>query len=440
MGSGFRGAGRIEMRPVSALKGYERNARKHGAKQIEKIADSILAFGFNAPILVDATGVIIAGHGRLEGAKLAGLKEVPVVELGHLTDAERRAYILADNRLAEEATWDEDLLAEEIAALQADALDLTLTGFDVPQLDALLDRLDGEGGADDAPAPEPPALPVSRLGDLWRLGKHRVLCGDATSAEAVARLLAGVEPHLMVTDPPYGVNYDPSWRLEKNVTTSRKRSNGKPVKSTFAALGEVSNDHRADWREAWALFPGDVAYVWHGGCHGTTVHLSLEAAGFEIRAQIIWNKPHFALGRGDYHWQHEPCWYAVRKGSAGGWAGDRKQSTIWSITGGMGFTTKTEGPDARTGHSTQKPVECMARPIRNNSSPGQAVYDPFLGSGTTVIAAERERRVAYGLELDPAYVDVIVRRWQEIAGAEAVLDGDGRTFAAIAAERGRAAA
>lgn len=426
----FRGAGAIEMRPVELLKGYARNARQHSAKQIAKIAESIRAFGFNAPILVDADGVIIAGHGRLEGAKKAGLKEVPVVELGHLTDLERRAYILADNRLALEATWDEDLLAGELADLAALAdglnLDLKLTGFEVPEIDKLLGHADGlQQGADenpgDAPAPAPPAVPVAEPGDIWCLGRHRVACGDSTSAAAVAALLAGVEPHLMVTDPPYGVEYDPAWR---------NKAKGLGNRPGTGALGKVLNDDVADWRAAWELFPGDACYVWHGGLHAGTVAESLLAARFQLRAQIVWDKTRLVIGRGDYHWQHEPCWYAVRKGSKGHYVGDRKQTTVWAI----------QHLRSETGHGTQKPVECMARPIRNNSSPGQAIYDPFLGSGTTVIAAEQERRVCYGLELNPAYVDVIVLRWQVLTGLEATLAGDGRSFAAVAAQRPRKAA
>jgi DNA modification methylase len=212
------------------------------------------------------------------------------------------------------------------------------------------------------------------LGDVWLLGGHRIICGDSTKAEDVERVLAGVKPHLMVTDPPYGVEYDANWR---NVAM---RADGTP--SDGRAVGKVLNDGQSDWREAWALFPGDVAYVWHAGRHASSVQSSLEASKFEIRCQIIWSKGRFAIGRGDYHWQHEPCWYAVRKGKTGHWAGDRKQTTLWEIS-----HNKSE-----TGHSTQKPVECMKRPIENNSSPGQAVYEPFSGSGTTIIAGEMTGR------------------------------------------------
>jgi DNA modification methylase len=233
----------------------------------------------------------------------------------------------------------------------------------------------------------------------------------------VAKVLNGVRPHLMVTDPPYGVEYDPSWR------------NAALAGSNTARTGKVLNDDRADWREAWALFPGDVAYVWHGALHATTVAESLAACGFDIRAQIIWAKERLVLGRGHYHWQHEPCWYAVRDGAKGHWAGDRKQTTLWQID------QRASAEDSATVHGTQKPVACMRRPIENNSSPGQAVYEPFSGSGTTIIAAEMTGRACHALELSPAYVDVAVTRWQAFTGAAAVLEGDGRAFAEIEAER-----
>jgi DNA modification methylase len=232
-----------------------------------------------------------------------------------------------------------------------------------------------------------------------------LLCGDATAQRDVEQVLRGVSPTLMVTDPPYGVEYDPAWRAKAGVNRSGSK------------LGKVQNDDRADWREAWQLFPGNVMYVWHAGKFASTVQQSIEACGFEIRSQIIWAKDRFALSRGHYHWQHEPCWYAVRDSAV--WCGDRSQSTLWNI--------KSRDDDGH-GHGTQKPVECMRRPVLNNSSPGQVVYDPFLGSGTTIIAAETTGRIAYGLELNPAYCDVIVRRWQDYTGKAAYRESDGRTF------------
>jgi DNA modification methylase len=223
--------------------------------------------------------------------------------------------------------------------------------------------------------------------------------------DEVKALFAGVMPQLMVTDPPYGVEYDPEWRHRMGVNKSQKR-------------GKIQNDSRADWAETWALFPGEIAYVWHGALHAGTVAESLVKTGFTIRAQIVWAKERLVMSRGDYHWQHEPCWYAVRK--KGNWTGDRKQTTLWSIP--------TGGQDVETKHSTQKPVECMRRPILNNSDPGQAVYEPFLGSGTTLIAAQSTGRVCYGVEIDPIFIDVVIRRWQAFTGERAVRDGDGQSF------------
>ena len=397
---------------VADLVPYARNARTHSDTQVAQIAASIREFGFTNPILVDGERGVIAGHGRLLAARKLGMAEVPTLELSHLTSAQRRAYVLADNRLALSAGWDEAMLRLELGDLQAEGFDLALTGFDCDEIVKLL--FDERGGLTDPDAVPPvPEAPVSEAGDVWLLGRHRLICGDATDASVVERVLAGVKPHLMVTDPPYGVEYDPGWR------------NAALAGSNTARTGKVLNDHRADWREAWALFPGDVAYVWHGALHATTVAESLIACGFDIRAQIVWAKDRLVLGRGHYHWQHEPCWYAVR--GTGHWRGDRKQTTLWQIA--------STGQDAETVHGTQKPVECMRRPIENNSSPGQAVYEPFSGSGTTLIAAEMTGRACYAVELSPAYVDVAVLRWEAFAGQPALFSGDGRSFAEIAAAR-----
>jgi DNA modification methylase len=331
------------------------------------------------------------------------------------SEAQKRAYILADNKLAQNAGWDEELLRVELADLRDMGADLSLIGFGEDEIAKLL--IDGnEGLTDPDVVPEVPTDPVSQLGDVWVLGRHRLVCGDSTDAAAVAEALNGVTPHLMVTDPPYGVEYDPAWRNRAGLSTTRR-------------TGKVENDDRADWREAWALFPGEVAYVWHGALHAAAVAESLEASGFAIRAQIIWAKDRLVLGRGHYHWQHEPAWYAVR--GTGHWAGDRKQTTLWQIA--------SKGQDADTVHGTQKPVECMRRPIENNSSPGQAVYEPFSGSGTTIIAAEMTGRACHAIELSPAYVDVAVQRWQAFIGQQAMLEGNGRSFPEMAEAR-RAAA
>ena len=407
---------RIETWPLSRLQPYAKNAKQHGADQVTKIAASMAEFGWTVPCLVGEDGELIAGHGRVLAATQLGLTEAPVIVLGHLSEAQRNAYRIADNKLTELGTWDAALLSEELNALLADDFDLSLIGFSNDELQTLLA---GDEGSDTGPkagedeVPETPEDPVTRPGDLWILGNHRLLCGDSTVATDVERVLNGVSPLLMVTDPPYGVEYDPSWRNQAG-TAKTKRT------------GKVLNDDRADWREAWALFPGDVAYVWHGALHAATVAESLEVSGFTIRSQIIWAKDRLVLSRGDYHWQHEPAWYAVRKAGKGHWAGDRKQTTLWHIA--------NKDQDENTVHSTQKPVECMRRPIMNNSSPGQAVYEPFSGSGTTIIAGEMTGRHVHAIELNPAYVDVAVKRWQDFTGQKATLEGDGRTFNELEAE------
>ena len=411
-------AQRIEHWPLERLVPLARNPRTHSDAQIAQIAASIAEFGFLNPILVDTKAGILAGNGRFLASQKLRLVRVPVIVLDHLTEAQKRAYIIADNQLALNAGWDETVLAAELAALQQEDFDVRLLGFEDQELARLLAAQDAaEGLTDEDAIPEVPQTPVSAAGDLWVLGRHRLLCGDATEKQAVSRLLGAVRPMLMVTDPPYGVRYDPEWRKLAGVNNSNR-------------MGKVSNDDRADWREAWALFPGEVAYVWHGALHASTVADSLEACDFEIRSQIIWAKPSLVMGRGHYHWQHEPCWYAVR--GTGHWNGDRTQSTLWQI--------ENRNQDAETVHSTQKPVECMRRPIVNNSNPGQAVYEPFSGSGTTIIACEKAARTALALELEPAYVDVAVTRWQNFTGKQATLDGDGRTFDEVALERAGAPA
>lgn len=690
----------VETRALETLIPYARNSRTHSDAQVAQIAGSIREFGWTNPVLVDGEGGIIAGHGRVLAARQLGLREVPVITLAHLTPAQRRAYVIADNKLALNAGWDLEMLVAELGELRDEDFDLALTGFSDDELAALLAEKT-EGLTDPDAAPELPADPLSRPGDLWLLGRHRLLCGDSTSADDVGRLLGEVRPTAMITDPPYGVEYDPKWRAEAGVNKNRKK------------MGAVKNDDRADWREAWALFPGDIAYVWHAGLHAGTVADSLVDCGFDLRSQIVWAKDRFALSRGDYHWQHEPCqpagtlvskvvkegrwketsvieqvpiesltvgdkvvsfgnakiyrrgrkvtrigsrrysgnlhtievgkistkttaehqftvrfdpekansyllylmrrgnwwrlgvcgmfnsrgfglavrldqergdeawilsthadrcsavvaeqiascsyaiptthwendrqaigtnarsiaqigeiynrvgvdniengahqilmdngrsrefplithdevgrfsrrqsrivracnltadimqvpvpldgedfewrpvtnnlfsevsdlevwsmdvdqnqhyvadgivthncWYAVRaKASGKKWRGDRSQSTLWSIPA---------RDDSGVGHGTQKPVECMRRPMVNSTSPGQAVYEPFCGSGTTIIAGEMEGRPVYAMELSPAYVDVIVRRWQDFTGLVAALE-DGRTLADLEAESG----
>ncbi len=395
----------ISYRAVSSLIPYARNARTHSPAQVALIAGSIREYGWTNPVLVDGASGIIAGHGRVLAAEALGMTKVPVIELSHLSESQKRAYILADNKLAEQAGWDRDLLALEVADLAGLGIDLATLGFGAGEIDDLLRSGLADPREDEVPSL--PEVPFSRMGDVWQLGRHRLICGDATDAGTVSRLNGTVRPHLMVTDPPYGVSYDPDWRNRAGAAETKR-------------TGKVLNDDRADWREAWALFAGEVAYVWHGALHAAKVAESLEASGFNIRSQIIWAKERLVLSRGHYHWQHEPCWYAVKDSGKGHWSGDRKQTTLWSIPSGQ--------QDSETVHGTQKPVECMRRPIVNNSSPGQVVYEPFLGSGTSLIAAETTGRICHAVELDPAYVDVAVQRWQAFTGKDAIHEGSGQTF------------
>lgn len=410
----------IQHLPTDSLVPYQNNPRRNDPA-VDRLVPLLREFGLRAPLLVRQTEgatQVVDGHLRLKAATKMGLTEVPTVDVSDLSEAQVRALRLAMNKSAEFAEWDDELLAAELRAIEALGMGLDLTGFGEDELARLLNA-GSEGLTDPDEVPETPADPVSRLGDVWLLGRHRLACGDSTDRETVERALGGVKPHLLVSDPPYGVNYDANWRNEAD------RANGKPYGAR--AVGKVGNDNRADWSEAWALFPGDVAYVWHAGVYAAVVAESLETTGFALRSQIIWVKSNFAIGRGDYHWQHEPCWYAVRKKGTGHWSGDRKQTTVWQID---------KPRKSETGHSTQKPVECMRRPIENNSSPGQAVYEPFCGSGTTIIAAEMTGRSCLAIELSPAYVDVGVLRWQAFTGEQATHEETGRTFAELAADRG----
>ena len=403
---------RLEFWPVAKLIPSARNARTHSDAQVAEIAGSIKAFGFSNPILVGVDGDVIAGHGRLAAARQLGLSEVPVIVLSALTEVQRRQLMLADNRIALNAGWDAELLAAELTDLSVLGTDLAVLGFTPQELAKALNPAGAGGLTDENEVPQIPEQAITAVGDIWLAGSHRIGCGDSTDSVAVTALLGDLSPGLMVTDPPYGVSYDPAWRHRLGVNKSARR-------------GKVRNDDQADWAVAWSLFPGNIAYVWHGALNSTTVAESLVANSFTIRSQIIWAKERLVMSRGDYHWRHEPCWYAVR--SKGHWTGDRKQTTLWTIASG--------GQDSKTTHSTQKPVECMRRPMLNNSSPGQAVYDPFLGSGTTLIAAETTGRICLAMELESRFVDVAVRRWQAFTGMTACLLGDGRSFEVIAAER-----
>lgn len=384
--------------PLGKIKPYPNNPRTHPEAQVAKLAELMKRWGVDQPIVVDEKGVILKGHGRLEAAHRAGFEEFPVVQHLGLSADEKRAMRIADNQVALLSSWDEDLLRGEVHELSHSGFDIGLLGFRNAELSTF--AYDNPDERADEIAPDLPSNPFVRLGDIWTLGQHRLMCGDSTDKNDVAALLRDHQPVLMVTDPPYGVNYDPGWRSRAGVNLNAKK------------LGKVSNDDRADWSAAWILFPGSVAYIWHAGLFASTVQASLETAGFSVCGQIMWVKDRFALSRGDYHWQHEPCWYAVRKGHKHNWQGDRSQSTRWDIPA---------REDDGVGHGTQKPVECMRRPMLNNSVPGDIVYDPFVGSGTSIIAAETTSRRCVAMELSPSYVQVAIERWQNFTGKTATL-------------------
>ncbi len=403
---------KIEVVEIKKLRINERNARLHSDDQIRQLMNSIEKFGFTVPILIDEKKMVIAGHGRLEALKRLGHKKAPVILLSHLTENEKRAYVLADNQIPMLADWDLTLLKEELDFLNQEGFELEDIGFGNDEVQDIFETEEKEwkkGLTDEDDVPDPPQKPKTKLGDIYQLGSHRLMCGDATNAGQVEKLLGGLKPMLMVTDPPYGVNYEPEWRNEA-------AEKGK-IAYAARALGKVENDDRVDWTDAIRLFDGDVAYVWHAGVYAAQVAESLAKAGYEIRSQIIWAKQGLVISRGHYHWQHEPCWYAVKKGKTGHWSGDRKQTTLWQIANRNPRGGEIE--DSNTDHSTQKPVECMRRPIVNNTKRGEFVYDPFLGSGTSLIAAESTGRVCYGMEIDPRYCDMIVKRWEDFVGKKA---------------------
>ena len=297
------------------------------------------------------------------------------------------AFILViDNRTSKLTSWDTDHLPDAL---------LGLNDLDIFSFDDVLPLAATAGKTDPDDIPETPKNPVTRKGDLWVLGKHRIVCGDSTDQKTVERLLDGAEPDLMLTDPPYGMNYDSSWRYRSGIS------------SKDGAFGKSTNDDQSDWRAAYSLFSGAIAYVWMASLTLPVAALGLEASGFKLRSLIIWDKGHIVTSRGHYHWRHESCWYAVRNGAQAHWKGDRKASTLWEIDN----PRKSE-----TGHSAQKPVECMQRAIHNHRGD---VYDPFVGSGTTVIAGEQEGRSVYAIEIEPAYVDVSVKRWEDFTGQKA---------------------
>ena len=397
----------IVYRDPKTLVPYARNSRTHSEAQVTGLTGSITEFKFANPALVrtmeDGTISVVAGHARLMAAIQLGMDRIPTVDLAYMTPTQARAYVIMDNRSAELAGWDLEMLDLELGDLQEEGYDLDLTGFDEKARNGItheLERLSESNQREDED--DAPAKPVDTdivYGQVIELGNHRLICGDATDKAVIHELMGKEKAGLMVTDPPYGVNLDANWRAEHQ---------GQPERDI------ILNDDRCDWREVYAAFPGDVIYVWHSGLHGDVVAEGLMAAGCEVRAQIIWAKNRFAMSRGHYHWQHEPCYYAVRKGGSGKWEGGRKQSTIWEIPVIQRLEHK---------HPNQKPTECMRRPILNNSNPGQLVFDPFGGTGTTLVAAELTGRIARLVELDPHLCQLIVERYRTLFVDGAQDDG-----------------
>ena len=400
--------------PVAELLPYAENARTHSPSQVAQIAASIAEFGFVNPVLVDAEGVLIAGHGRVMAAKQLGLTSVPVLRLDHLSPAQARALRLADNQIALNSGWDEALLAAEIARIRDEAVvDLDVLGFSGMELDRLLAAADAglEDDVDDAP--EPPAMPVTRAGDLWRCDDHRLLCGDATKLADVQRALGPDRlADMAFTDPPHNVAYQ----------------GGTAAKMTIAndALGSGFLDFLRPALANLLSVTKGACYVCMSSSEWPTLQRAWQEVGGKWSSTIIWAKNTFALGRADYHQQFEAMLYGWKAGAQHYWCGARDQGNVWHF----------DKPARNDLHPTMKPVALVERAIRNSSKQRDTVLDPFGGSGTTMIAAERTGRRAVLLELDPAYADVIVRRWQEATGEAAVLDGEDRTFGDIAAARG----
>ena len=400
-------ADRVERRPIIDLIPYARNARTHSEEQVAQIAASMCEWGWTNPILIDADGQILAGHGRVLAARQLGHEECPVMVAEGWTQAQKRAYILADNRIAENAGWDEELLRLELAELQEADFDLALTGFDA---DELLEIMAGEetiteGNTDENAAPEASETPVSQSGDVWIMGRHRLLCGDSTDAANYTLLMAGEKAAMTFTDPPYGVNY-------ANSAKDKMRGTNRPILNDN--LGEDFEPFlKAALTPMIAHCQGAI-YIAMSSSELDTLQSAFRAAGGKWSTFIIWAKNTFTLGRSDYQRQYEPILYGWPEGTTRHWCGDRDQGDVWNI----------KKPQKNDLHPTMKPVELVERAIRNSSRPGDVVLDPFGGSGTTLIAAEKAGRQARLIELDPKYVDVIVRRWQSYAGAQAVREAD----------------
>tara|TARA_R100000152_G_C6774711_1_gene202650 strand:- start:1201 stop:2454 length:1254 start_codon:yes stop_codon:yes gene_type:complete len=395
-------ASNIELWPLSRLKPYEKNARTHSSEQVAQIANSITEFGFTNPILVDSKDGIIAGHGRMTAAQELNLSKVPVVVLDHLSDRQRRAYVLADNQLALNAGWDLDVLRSELKDLVDEDFNIDLIGFSDEELkDLMPEELEPEYDGDADAVPEPPEDPITKPGDLWILGEHRLLCGDSTNLQHIERLMNGKKADLWLTDPPYNVDYEGKTK-EKLVIENDSMSDSdfrQFLVDVYTSADAVMN-------------VGGVFYIWHADSEGFNFRGAAADMGWQVRQCLIWLKQSMVMGRQDYHWKHEPCLYGWKEGAAHLWNTDRKQTTVLEF----------DRPSRNKEHPTMKPVDLFQYQMCNSTKKGAIVLDSFGGSGTTLIAAERSRRKACLMELDPRYCDVIVKRWEEFTGKTAVCE------------------
>lgn len=390
----------IKYKPVQDLIPYARNSRTHSDAQVAQIAASIKEFGWTNPILLDGDNGLIAGHGRLLAAQKLGMEQVPTIELSHMSEAQKRAYIIADNKMALNAGWDNDMLFAEFEDLKDAGYDLELTGFTLDEIDQLKPEKVTEGLTDEDEAPPVPEEPKTKPGDIYQLGKHRLMCGDSTSIEALETLCDGQPVDMWLTDPPYNVAYEGG---TKDKLTIKNDSMGDEQFRQFLRDAYVAADT--------VMKPGAVFYIWHADSEGYNFRGAAKDAGWTVRQCLIWKKSSLVLGRQDYQWQHEPCLYGWKEGASHLWAADRKQTTILEF----------DKPARNGEHPTMKPVALFEYQMLNNTKGGDIVLDSFGGSGTTLIAAEKNGRVARIMELDPKYCDVIVKRWEEFTGKQAVL-------------------
>ena len=409
----------IRITSVDKLIPYARNARTHSDEQVAQIAASIAEFGFTNPILTDGERGVIAGHGRLAAARKLGLKEVPVIELAYLTDTQKKAYILADNRLAMNAGWDDELLKLELTELKDADFDMDLMGFTSDELDRLINGDAGGGLTDDDAVPETPQEPVSRPGDLWILGNHRLLCGDSTMLSDVEKLMGNELADMAFTDPPYNVDYG---------NNAKDKMRGKDRRILNDALGDGFYQFLYDACVNLLMVTKGGCYVAMSSSELHTLQKAWLDAGGKWSTFIIWSKNTFTLGRADYQRQYEPILYGWKQGADHFWCGDRDQSDIWNYN----------KPRVNDLHPTMKPVELVERAIMNSSKTRDIVLDLFGGSGTTLIACEKTGRQARLMELDPKFVDVIVKRWEEYTGQQAVREDDGVKFAELTSSAGDA--